>query len=46
MRVPLARRVACQLNGDLRRMIEGTKPMTTYWPTLKVADYDAAERLP
>ena len=35
------------LHGELlRRMIDGAKPMTTYWPTFRVADYDAAERLP
>ena len=27
-------------------MIECTKPSVTYWPTLRVADYDQAERLP
>lgn len=27
-------------------MIERTKPSTTYWPTLRVGEYDAAERLP
>lgn len=26
-------------------MIKRTTPSTTYWPTLRVADYDRAERL-
>lgn len=34
------------LHGDqLRAMIDRAQPRRTYWPTLRVMDYDAAERL-
>jgi hypothetical protein len=34
------------LHGEtLRAMIDRTNPHVTYWPTLQVAEYDAAERL-
>jgi hypothetical protein len=35
------------IHGEaLLTMIDRTRPHVTYWPTLRAADYDAAERVP